>query len=412
MTGKYYGGYGGHHDDCYPYGGTSPDGYVDGTAGGDLIDAAYSGDPDGDYIDNNDALLPGETGDDDIVRAGGGNDTILAGAGDDEIFAGSGDDSVSAGSGDDEISGGRGDDDLSGDSGNDVIYGDSGQAPDSPRESFEWDKLPDPDYCGGRIDHNDPLYGTLHQDTGEVNVTFTQQTTGTPETTYYEVNGNIDGIVDDGNGVDRNSTMSSYLNANGESATYKLDFSQDVDDVSFRINDIDYLSQVTIRAYDAEGNLVDIDIDAGVLITATDEDGAGGTETLISSTPNGGASDDSAQYSALVSIPGPISRIEITHTQVGHGTTGITVSDIYYDVTPDYEGGSQTHWSDGDDVIDGGSGEDTLFGEGAMTRSSTAPARIWPMAAPTATPSSAARPGTTWTVARPAWTRIRWTCAA
>ena len=81
MTGKYYGGYGGHDDDCYPYGGTSPDGYVDGTAGGDMIDAAYSGDPDGDYIDNNDALLPGETGDDDIVRAEGGNDTILAGGG-------------------------------------------------------------------------------------------------------------------------------------------------------------------------------------------------------------------------------------------------------------------------------------------------------------------------------------------
>ena len=367
MTGYYYGGkyYGGHDDDCDPDDqNPTPDGYVDGTGAGELIDAAYDGDPDGDFIDNDDALLPGETGDDDIVRAGGGNDTVLAGAGDDDVYAGSGNDVVEGGSGDDMISGGQGDDDLSGDSGNDIIYGDTGAAPEAVRESFEWDKLPDPDPYGGRIDHNDPLYGTLTQDTGQVNVTFTQTTVGSPETTYYEVEGNTDGIVDDGNGVDSNSTMSSYLNANGEAATYSLAFSQDVDDVSFRINDIDYLSEVVIRAYDADGNLVDIQVDAGSMITATDEDAAGGTETLLSATPNGGASDSSPQYSALVTIPGPISRIEITHTQVGHGTTGITVSDVFYDVTPDLVDGSATTSGDGNDAIDGGSGEDTLFGEG------------------------------------------------
>ena len=36
------------------------DGYVEGTGGDDLIDVAYTGDPEGDMIDNSDALLPGE----------------------------------------------------------------------------------------------------------------------------------------------------------------------------------------------------------------------------------------------------------------------------------------------------------------------------------------------------------------
>ena len=32
------------------------DGIVEGTTGNDLIDAAYAGDPDGDMVDNNDAV--------------------------------------------------------------------------------------------------------------------------------------------------------------------------------------------------------------------------------------------------------------------------------------------------------------------------------------------------------------------
>ena len=64
----------------------APDGYVVGTSGDDVIDAAYTGDPDGDLVDAGDALLPGEGADDDIILAGDGNDTIEAGAGDDEIY--------------------------------------------------------------------------------------------------------------------------------------------------------------------------------------------------------------------------------------------------------------------------------------------------------------------------------------
>lgn len=66
--------------------GAAKDGYVEGTTGDDVINTAYTGDPDGDLIDNGDALLAGETGDDDIVFAGDGDDIIEAGAGNDEIY--------------------------------------------------------------------------------------------------------------------------------------------------------------------------------------------------------------------------------------------------------------------------------------------------------------------------------------
>ncbi|WP_245965223.1 Hint domain-containing protein [Paenirhodobacter hankyongi] len=102
------------------------DGIVSGTAGNDLIDLAYTGDPDGDMIDHNDAILPGETGNDDIVQAGAGNDTVLAGAGNDEVYGQDGNDSLDGGAGNDYLSGGKGDDTLHGGAGNDTFEGNQG----------------------------------------------------------------------------------------------------------------------------------------------------------------------------------------------------------------------------------------------------------------------------------------------
>ena len=56
---------------------------VSGTDGDDLIDAGYTGDPEGDRVDNNDAA---DGSNDDVIMAGAGNDTVYAGEGDDEIF--------------------------------------------------------------------------------------------------------------------------------------------------------------------------------------------------------------------------------------------------------------------------------------------------------------------------------------
>ena len=86
-------------DDCPPV--RVLDGVVEGTSGSDLINAAYLGDPDGDRIDNNDAILPGEAPQDDIVRAFGGDDTVYAGLGNDDVYGGDGNDTVYGGAGND-----------------------------------------------------------------------------------------------------------------------------------------------------------------------------------------------------------------------------------------------------------------------------------------------------------------------
>ncbi len=107
-------------------GGPAPDGFVDGDDEGNLIDDMYTGDPNGDLVDANDALLPGEVGNDDIIRAGGGDDTVEAGDGDDEVLAGDGNDIVNGGVGNDSLLGEMGNDTLSGDEGEDTVEGGAG----------------------------------------------------------------------------------------------------------------------------------------------------------------------------------------------------------------------------------------------------------------------------------------------
>ena len=102
---------------------TTEDGTVEGSGGNDVIDVAYTGDPDGDMVDNNDAILPGDTGDDDLIYAYGGDDLVKAGAGDDEVYGGYGNDEIYTGSGNDTAFGENGADTLVGGSGDDELYG-------------------------------------------------------------------------------------------------------------------------------------------------------------------------------------------------------------------------------------------------------------------------------------------------
>ncbi|MDP3339942.1 Hint domain-containing protein [Frigidibacter sp.] len=103
-----------------------PDGIVEGTSGNDLINAGYTGDPEGDRIDNNDAILPGEAPNDDIVKAGAGNDTVYAGLGDDEVYGEAGDDKLYGEAGNDYLDGGSGNDKLYGGDGDDTLVGGDG----------------------------------------------------------------------------------------------------------------------------------------------------------------------------------------------------------------------------------------------------------------------------------------------
>ena len=313
---------------------TTPNGAGDGIVSGNneanRIDLAYTGDPEGDMIDNNDAILPGEEGDDDIVVAGGGNDTIYTGEGNDEVYGGAGNDYINVGYGDN------------------LVYGDSnydaetGEAVDA-REVFQWSLTPDTS-GDGELSQYEDTPTTFTQNTGSVNVTFTIADSNLTPITQFDGNEQLtDGIEDDGTDPDSHSSLASWVQENGESATYEWDFDEEVTDVSFRINDIDYDSNVVICAYDADGNFVDVTLDAGdsTIVNGSSISADGSIEP---------ATDPST--SVLVSIEGPVSSIVICHTQDGDHSSEINVTDIYFDAPA------------GSDTILGGTGDDTIYGEG------------------------------------------------
>ena len=62
---------------------------VEGTAGADLIDGSYTGDPEGDLVDANDNATNDQA---DLITAGGGADTVDGGSGNDTIDGGAGHD--------------------------------------------------------------------------------------------------------------------------------------------------------------------------------------------------------------------------------------------------------------------------------------------------------------------------------
>ncbi len=95
-------------------------GIVEGDDGDNLIDDAYSDDPDGDMVDNGDG--PGGS-DVDTITAGAGDDTVNAGADDDSVLGEAGDDVLNGEAGDDTLDGGDGRDTLIGGAGDDDMSG-------------------------------------------------------------------------------------------------------------------------------------------------------------------------------------------------------------------------------------------------------------------------------------------------
>lgn len=107
--------------------GVTSDGIVSGDDTANLIDTSYTGDPDGDLVDAGDAVISGDSPNDDRVEAGGGNDTVNAGVGDDTVSGGEGNDLISGEAGDDSLSGDAGNDELRGGAGNDTLAGGAGE---------------------------------------------------------------------------------------------------------------------------------------------------------------------------------------------------------------------------------------------------------------------------------------------
>ena len=85
------------------------DGVVEGTTGDDTIDLGYTGDPEGDRVDNQDNLdqtAVGDALDNDVIKGFEGNDIIFAGAGEDTVEGGAGNDTIDGGAGNDRLFGG------------------------------------------------------------------------------------------------------------------------------------------------------------------------------------------------------------------------------------------------------------------------------------------------------------------
>ncbi|MFC4214950.1 Hint domain-containing protein [Pseudophaeobacter arcticus] len=318
------------------------DGIVEGTAGDDLIDTSYLGDPEGDRIDNDDAINPADGEDDDLVNAGTGDDTVLAGEGDDTVHGGGGADSLSGGIGDDVLAG---DTDVPGVGGG------------GTREVFQWDLAPDPD-GGDPVDPSDDLSAGFSQDTGSVTVDFSvSSSSGDTATEFSDVPQFVGNINTGGITADPQSGLNSEVSSDGSTADYRLDFSDPVGDVSFRVSDIDADSQVRITAFDADGNPIVVNLAGGPGLTMEDTDAIAGYDTASTREDDTFTSDDNPDTSMLVTIPGPVSSIVITHTQDGSINSSVVVSDVFFDAL-----GTPVTSIPGDDTIDGGEGDDVLYG--------------------------------------------------
>ena len=284
-----------------------PDGIVAGTAGNDVIDSAYV-DENLEQVDNDDGTL-GTTGDQDAIEAGGGDDTVYAGEGDDS-----------------------------------VVGGPSGALTTASVESLSW--------VAEGADGTD-LLGGFTQDTGLANISVS--------------------ITDDGaltqSGV---STLTQYtagasepfatnsglaLGGNGGADVTSALFNSDVElsNVAFRINDVDsgsWIDVLTVNAFDANGNPV-----AVTLTPAGDDIVSGQTVT------GGAASDDPdlANGSVLVEIAGPITSFEVIYENDSTGGQVVYLTDVHF--TASEFDDDVLHGDQGGDTLEGGAGNDMLFGD-------------------------------------------------
>lgn len=386
----------------------APDHLVSGTSGADTIDSAYTGDPQNDQVD--DGFAGGAAGNDNTIEALAGNDSVAAGLGDDTVYGGTGTDTVDGGAGDDliygddgdgavtgaadsllggdgndqifgeagndtilgnadddtldggagndSLVGGTGNDSIEGGAGNDTIVGGTGTTPTAQTEFLDWAAE------GG--DGTNVSAG-FTQDTGtmEVSVSFTDDGNNNPT---FLIESSDTGYVEAGESYDANSMLRLYGNGDAATSTSTIDFaasagssmSDEVENVSFRIQDVDFFAGnhqdvVTVNAYDADGN--------AVTVTLTPE----GDDTTSGNTITAGPALDNPQDangSVLVEIAGPVASIEIIYVNALNGTQAIFLSEVYFDtiVLPNSGDADILNGGAGADVIDGGIGMDTITG--------------------------------------------------
>ncbi len=118
-------------------------------------------------------------------------------------------------------------------------------------------------------------------------------------------------------------------------ASASEEFGDRVGNMLFRINDVDtgqgdqdYVDIVTVRAFDADGNELPVDL-------------TGGSQVIVSGqTATGNDIDDPSvtlpsdpSKSVLVSIPGPLARVEIELANGGPDQQAVWLTELKYDIT-------------------------------------------------------------------------------
>ncbi|MCR8547204.1 Ig-like domain-containing protein [Salipiger sp. P9] len=210
---------------------------------------------------------------------------------------------------------------------------------------------------GTNLDNTAPDAVTTTVETGgvAVDITFTAQD---DEAQAFTVT--YDGYVPEGSDVDPNSHLKLFgAGGDGEgiispTSTTVLDFSasdeaygDNVQNVSFLLNDVDggsggdlsdlaeyalsgtgptfsFQDNVTVLAYDAEGNPVDVTMTVLGAGTSVTGDTATGTEVT-----NFAEQDGTVQ----VNIAGPVSRIEVVYENGGNAVQGVLISDVSFSTT-------------------------------------------------------------------------------
>ncbi|PCH93561.1 MAG: hypothetical protein COB84_09090 [Rhodobacteraceae bacterium] len=152
------------------------------------------------------------------------------------------------------------------------------------------------------------------------------------------------------------------------SANTGSELSDNVDNVYFRIDGLDmsadYADAVTITAFDAEGNPVEVTLTPTTAQTVTGDTATGTGGTYGS---------EEALSSLVVSIAGPVSQIVIEYGSAGEGAHQINVGDIYFDTLDEIEDDLIVDGTDDDDImaigyvdgdddtIDGADGDDDII---------------------------------------------------
>ena len=303
------------------------------------------------------------------VYGGDGNDTITGNDADNHLVGGHGDDTLTGGAGNDILDGGTGADTMIGGTGNDTYHVDqagdvvtenpgegtdlvhttlSSYALGANLENLTFDGTGDFHGTGNELDNvitggagNDTLIGGAGNDTLDGGPGADLMIGGTGDDTYY-VDHAGDVVTEfAGEGTDLvHTTLSSYtLGANLENLTF--DGTAD---------------------FHGTGNELDNVIHGG---SGNDTlDGGAGADTMI-----GGAGNDTYYVDKVgdVVTEYPGEGIDLVHTTLSSYALGANLENLTFDGTADFhatgnELDNVIHGGSGNDTLDGGSGADTMIG--------------------------------------------------